>query len=1350
MATMRVNQSVSLLLLVVIFCSILPTQGVGKGATITEPNQHPQISDSIDGSLPSPSSSSANQGVAISSITPPAPPDTLEFTGAQRSTELQWNLTQSFYNQNQSSAVQVTASGGFLTQEALNFTQITVHNATVTIEDDVLWYYGIPKDIPIFMGYQIRWNSTERLDGFWMAFRTGSGGNAYYAVYAAENGTYPHAQPNVSAIIVPPTLISIPTLSSNDWVWFETDESSAILDSASTYNNTFFVSVWRTQAQTTLEILGNDDYFQGIVGQDNVDEGEAYVSTTLWDSDFLLKTEVSRKEYPEDINMRVNTYPVANSTILGAGWWDYELPSPFDMTSLQSRYYAVTSSWIDLTFDCDWIGWFKKTANANTTFQIWTDRTYTAWNVTVDANFPVSAYDQFIMVDVEPSWTVHNVTHDGLNHTDWSLWSNGGAFYVLIDSASDGEWIIHCTAFNHVADVEVRDLENNIITETNATEIVNIQGYLQETIGTNITSGDAYLYVYDSYDILNYTYSSSVQTPPGGISEFEWIINQTVHTAIVPSEYTIQIAWTNGTAAGMNSTLFTVLPMTHLKMISETPKPGTELTRTQKIVFTAKYTTHDGTPLEAATITVINDTNQEPWNSSDTTHIGDGKYVIEVDVNNAQVEVTHHITLVFNQSSYVEQNYTRSFVVITVPLFADLIEGYGCSYDSGEMQWFALPDPYINDTSLQFTINVTGADGTGVSGAHLTPTLHWSGFTKTLIGVDLWEDTKLPEHFGLYNITIDTTPIQGVSFHDGDEPYIQVLVDMLDFELALTEPLYIQPKARPCYIDVQPEFENIQLYSNWTYAVPLRVILRDNITSEDFSHGTVTAEFPVIGNITLELATPGIGFYEIPALDTSTIPSGTYLVTIRSNASDYLPSETYITLTILQKSTIRHTITINSQPPPNFGTVVQLEAWFFFEGGSSSTRQASNPLPEGTRVLLEIETTAGNLEPVILYLDIDGHFVYSFTLDREAVYEFYVTVEGSEEYSGLSRQSLEESEGNSASVSVVHPFTTFVGYLPWIGLVAAVAIGSVVGYRQFVVLPKRQDRRKRLQSISDAFSDVANLTRLLVVHKESGVCIFEPFVDESMDATLMAGFLQAISTFGVDLGQSGDLAEKGQAASELRDITYQGFKILLHDGTFVRTALVLSGDPSPQLRERLEIFTSKFEEQYKGYFDHWTGRIDQFNSASHLVEEIFVVSLRLPHRVAPRRPRGVSLSDLENRLYKIAKELTKDREYLFLGQIADTYLAAAKEDKLEVFMALFVLRQKTLLIPWKIKPSLQGELPFPETTTADTEPEDVLLPQPPSAPEDAPPEQPSEKESQENSETSPPFPPFEDQETDPE
>jgi hypothetical protein len=579
-----------------------------------------------------------------------------------------------------------------------------------------------------------------------------------------------------------------------------------------------------------------------------------------------------------------------------------------------------------------------------------------------------------------------------------------------------------------------------------------------------------------------------------------------------------------------------------------------------------------------------------------------------------------------------------------------------------------------------------GENSTPVTGVKLTPILGWIGRTKLL----LWD--AVPGQPGHYNVSIDMTPIHGISFHVGDTPVIQIFAEYFGYEPGVSELLHIRPQARPSYIDVPNP--PAALYPNWTYFTPLRVVLRDGLTGEDVSHGTVKVFIPYLNNgenITLALATPGIGLYEIPILDTGGIPPGDHTVTIYANASDYQSSIITGTLTILEKQSISCLLLEQSFPQQFYGSLYLTIEFSFVNGGASqkaSMAPMNGYLPDGTKVSIEVRGNVGNLPSDTKYIE-DGRATFVIDVNHDDTFLFYITIEGAEDYWGLNEAPLQQSQGVSYQWTYVHPINIMISYLPWIAIISFVVVGSTLFYRQRVFLPKRRRRLAKYQTIADTFSDVANLNRLLVLHKESGICVFDPFAEESQDATLVAGFLQAISTFGHDLADSPGLTngDKGEATT-LRELQYEGFRILIHDGQFVRNALVLGGTPSEQLRERLENFTKAFETRYKGDFEHWDGRVDQFNSASDLVEEIFLISLRHPHTVVQRKPRGVQLTSLESDIHSLSKELTKDREYVFLGQILSTYLAASKTSKLEALMAIYQLRVKGLFEPIQLPPIL--------------------------------------------------------------
>jgi hypothetical protein len=1289
----------------------------------------PQLSESdIVSSMPDTETSFIQQSDETESTPQPDPPSSITGDGAQRVANPMWNETQYYLNCDNETDILVPLSEGKLYHETLNFTRIEAINLTMSIEEDYTWYqYPVLSDMPFFMSFRVNGSTPVRLDGFWIELYTGAYGTMDYTIYNATSPTDSGATSKPHLSVSGTYSITVSSFTGAKWIWFDIDESSIILDPLATYQNAFYVAVWKDKNVHNLYWLGTDDNPSG----DGVDEGDFYFDWTLdyYAEDYTLRVSIApidKFPSPTQFGLEINGTPVFDLGSPGIGWWEnWPYPYPDDPGGI--RYYNVSWLWPDyyqwsVTFDAIWWGTYFKTVLADSSFQVWVNHTTAVWKINFTAEFPSLSKDEIILVSIEEDWNIQEILYSpvynlpGTIFSDWTEYDD----YVLIFNARTGYWILQCEAPDYLKYAEVRNLDGEIITEANSTDIVTAQGYIQDPGGINATNGIGWLFAYDSYDYQTFADFNWVEMPPGGVVEINWSIWSLFWK---PGVFTLHVIWSNGTEVGMNATTILVYSPTFLDITFEEPPPEKPVIRGEYVYIQVYYYDALYYPISNATVTVLNDTSGYEWGKNET---GDGSpeynvhnyadigypgyYLITLYTDNASTGVLHNITMHISEDLYEAQSYSKSFQVQTRATHIIFLQGYGLDNSTGE--WRTSPEPYINDSSIQFTIKYVDDYGLPLQGANIQAYIIHGTVYKRLDWIDL--SIGDPTRIGQYRITVDTNPIEGVAFHEGNVGFIIIIAQLYGYEDTRTDidgpgMIYVQPQPRPSFIDVPSSYQEIELFANWTYEFPLRVILRDMLTGEDLSHGEIVAAIPEIGNVTLDLATPGLGLYEITNLTTNLSP-GSYNITLYATAPDFVSCDTNVTLIIKPKDIIQFETIIDYLPqPPNFGATLTFTVRFFFgEGafrGMVTNKNGVTPLPKGTEVTLEIKTTAGDYDPETLFLDIDGSFTYSILLDKDGgIYTFEVSIIGSETYKGLLNEPL-MLDGDPLSVEVRSIQYYILGILPLVILVLAIFIGGFLSYRQFRLVPKRRIRLQKLTAIADTFSDVANLHRLLVIHKESGICVFDPFEKETKDATLVAGFLQAISTFGHDLGDTPGLADgKGDDAKALRELTYEGFRILIHDGEFVRNALVLTGTPSSQLRERLEKFTAVFEKRFQEDFSHWSGRVDQFNSASDLVEEIFLISLRLPHRVRPRRPRGVQLTGLESDIYKVAKEISKDREYIFLGQILSTYIAAAKRDKLEVLMAIYQLRQKGLLKPWQLDTAvLAATTAAPSESEADTE-----------------------------------------------
>ncbi|MHA2428492.1 MAG: hypothetical protein ACXADB_10750, partial [Candidatus Hermodarchaeia archaeon] len=206
-------------------------------------------------------------------------------------------------------------------------------------------------------------------------------------------------------------------------------------------------------------------------------------------------------------------------------------------------------------------------------------------------------------------------------------------------------------------------------------------------------------------------------------------------------------------------------------------------------------------------------------------------------------------------------------------------------------------------------------------------------------------------------------------------------------------------------------------------------------------------------------------------------------------------------------------------------------------------------------------------------------------------------------------------------------------------------------YQSRYVKPRQLAHEKKLQEVLTIYNDVTNLSRFLVLNRESGIALFDTIGESGSDGSLIGGFLQAIQAFSIDVNEE----QRSKDTAQLSEIAYEGFRVLINDGNLVRTAIVYRGTPSETLREKLDLFTKRFEGRYqKELIDHGH-EPHRFRNTTELLEELFHISLLFPHRVEPKSA-NVPLSNLESRLHFVALELSKQQESVYLSKIVNTYL----------------------------------------------------------------------------------------------
>ncbi len=229
----------------------------------------------------------------------------------------------------------------------------------------------------------------------------------------------------------------------------------------------------------------------------------------------------------------------------------------------------------------------------------------------------------------------------------------------------------------------------------------------------------------------------------------------------------------------------------------------------------------------------------------------------------------------------------------------------------------------------------------------------------------------------------------------------------------------------------------------------------------------------------------------------------------------------------------------------------------------------------------------------------------------------------------------------SSEIRVVNELIIFLDLLPYILIAAGIvtALGFIV-HRGFIV-PKRRRRIESLKDLYQKLSDVENLQYVLILTKDGGIpCYSKSLADVPIDETLVSGFLSAISSFGQEIGAK---IQKGEGG--LEELSYRQFKIILNEGKYVRTALLLLKRPSDVLKEKLRTFNSYFEIIYHDRLIHYSGELFDDTPITQMIEEVFEVDLLYPHQVVESKVGNYLKSSTPTKLDKKVMIIIRGDEF---------------------------------------------------------------------------------------------------------
>lgn len=274
-----------------------------------------------------------------------------------------------------------------------------------------------------------------------------------------------------------------------------------------------------------------------------------------------------------------------------------------------------------------------------------------------------------------------------------------------------------------------------------------------------------------------------------------------------------------------------------------------------------------------------------------------------------------------------------------------------------------------------------------------------------------------------------------------------------------------------------------------------------------------------------------------------------------------------------------------------------------------------------------------------------------------------------------------------------------------ISLVSLIVL-SMVTYRGIYV-PKRNKRRLQMIEIHRQFADIENIQYMLIIHKQNGLSLFsQSFSNIPIDANLISGFLSAISSFGKEIGsnlkpemnlESNSTPMDGNQG--LEELSYQQFKIVVKDGEFIRTAVLLLKSPGESMKKSVQKFNQKLEDTHKEIFNNWIGEEIPREPIMKIVEEMLHVDLLYPHNLILSKVPGFLKSYGKKSVQSlIVKEAKVNFDCSF--KVRDMIIALAAYGKKEITTfnsihelraegVVFAVNPRTKALAEKFKPFIQ-------------------------------------------------------------
>ena len=163
---------------------------------------------------------------------------------------------------------------------------------------------------------------------------------------------------------------------------------------------------------------------------------------------------------------------------------------------------------------------------------------------------------------------------------------------------------------------------------------------------------------------------------------------------------------------------------------------------------------------------------------------------------------------------------------------------------------------------------------------------------------------------------------------------------------------------------------------------------------------------------------------------------------------------------------------------------------------------------------------------------------------------------------------------------------------------------GIISYRTIKKIRTRKIEEE--QKIFSKCMDIMNLDYIIVTNKRSGLSVYEQkFTSKDLNGTLISGFLQALSSFGIEL-------MKVENQSQTIKLEYKDSIVLMSEFVNIRIILIMKESPSKYLLYSLEDLAYDTYKNYGKMIDQFNGDVRKFKGIEDLLIKHLNVSIVYP------------------------------------------------------------------------------------------------------------------------------------------